>query len=76
MGNSKERMDIVSNQNVATPRFYISLNEYLHSVGKLEVSSLGGQDVSAISRLNPTNPLQLSMMMNVLILHLTMLHHS
>ena len=57
MGNSKERMDIVSNQNVATPRFYISLNEYLHSVGKLEVSSLGGQDVSAISRLNPTNPL-------------------
>ena len=47
-------------QNVGTPRFYVSLNEYLNSIGGLDVSSSEGQDVSSISFLNPSNPITIS----------------
>jgi len=47
-------------QNIGTPRFYISLGEYLNSIGGLGVTSSEGQDVSSIGFLNPSNPITIS----------------
>ncbi len=45
----------MSYQNVGTPRFYVSLNEYLNSIGAMTVSSSENQDVSSLGFLNPSD---------------------